>query len=135
VNAGASYDGTAVDNTRLSVYGTPKPETSLPQLEAAIDAVLTDVVEHGVTAEELERSKNRMIADSVYANDNQRTLAQWYGSSLATGATVEQVRTWPDRIRDVSAEAVHDAARRWLDKRRSVTGYLVKESRHEENRS
>src|SRR4030095_8707391 len=70
VNTGASYDGTAVDNTRLSVYGTPKPETSLPQLEAAIDAVLTDVVEHGVTAEELERSKNRMIADSVYANDN-----------------------------------------------------------------
>jgi zinc protease len=135
VNTGASYDGTAVDNTRLSVYGTPKPETSLPQLEAAIDAVLTDVVEHGVTAEELERSKNRMIADSVYANDNQRTLAQWYGASLATGATVEQVRTWPDRIRDVSAEAVHEAARRWLDKRRSVTGYLVKESRHEENRS
>src|SRR5262249_43403913 len=28
VNAGASYDGTAVDNTRLSVFGTPKPETS-----------------------------------------------------------------------------------------------------------
>jgi zinc protease len=135
VNTGASYDGTAVDNTRLSIYGTPKPETSLPQLEAAIDAVLADVVEHGVTAEELERTKNRMIADSVYANDNQRTLAQWYGSALATGATVEQVRTWPDRIRDVSAEAVHEAARRWLDKRRSVTGYLVKESRSEENRS
>jgi len=76
-----------------------------------------------------------MIADEVNANDNQRTRAQRNGSSLATGATVEQVRTWPDRIRDVSAEAVHDAARRWLDKRRSVTGYLVKESRHEENRS
>src|SRR5215475_10424939 len=31
VNAGANYDGTAVDNTRLSVYATPKPEVSLPQ--------------------------------------------------------------------------------------------------------
>ena len=28
VNAGASYDGTALDNTRLSVYATPKPETT-----------------------------------------------------------------------------------------------------------
>ena len=135
VNAGASYDGTALDTTRLGVYGTPQPETSLPQLEAAIDAVLADVVEKGVTAEELERAKSRLLADAVYANDNQRMLAQWYGASLVTGATVDQVRTWPDRIRLVTAEAVRDAARRWLDKQRSVTGYLIKDTRAEEKRS
>ncbi len=135
VNAGASYDGTALDDTRLAVYATPKPTTTLPQLEAAIDAVLAEVIENGVTADELERAKNRLIADATYANDNQRTMAQWYGSSLATGATVDEVRTWPDRIRAVTAEAVHAAARHWLDKRRSVTGYLVKETRPEEKRS
>jgi zinc protease len=135
VNAGASYDGTAVDSTRLSVYGTPKPGTSLPQIEEAIDAVIADIIDNGVTGEELERSKSRMIADAVYANDSQRMMAQWYGASLATGATVEQVRTWPDRIRVVTADAVRDAARRWLDKRRSVTGYLVKDARPEEKRS
>jgi zinc protease len=135
VSAGASYDGTAVDNTRLSVFSTPRPGTSLPQLEEAVDAVLADLVANGVTAEELERSKSRMIANAIYANDNQRMLAQWYGASLATGATVEQVRTWPDRIALVNADAVRDAARRWLDKRRSVTGYLVKDTRHEEKRS
>ena len=135
VNAGASYDGTAVDNTRFGVYGTPKPGTSLPQLEQAIDGVLAEIIENGVTPEELERSKGRMIADAVYANDNQRMMAQWYGASLATGATVDEVRTWPDRVRLVTAEAVRDAARRWLDKQRSVTGYLVKDTRPEEKRS
>ncbi len=135
VNAGASYDGTALDTTRMSVYGTPKPGTTLPQLEEAIDAVLADVIENGVTAEELERAKGRMIADAVYANDNQRMMAQWYGASLATGATVEEVRAWPDRIKLVTADAVRDAARRWLDKRRSVTGYLVKDKRPEDKRS
>ncbi len=78
VSAGACYDGTALDTTRLGVYGTPKPGTSLPQLEEAIDAVLAEVVDNGVTAEELERAKSRMIADAVYAKDNQRTLARWY---------------------------------------------------------
>jgi zinc protease len=135
VSAGASYDGTALDTTRMSVYATPKPGISLQQLEQGIDAVLADVVQNGVTPDELERAKSRMIADAVYANDNQRMLAQWYGASLATGATVEQVRTWPDRIRTVTAETVRDAAQRWLDKRRSVTGYLVKDTRHEEKRS
>ena len=62
-------------------------------------------------------------------------MAQWYGASLATGATVEQVRTWPERIQQVSADAVREAAKRWLEKRHSVTGYLVKETRHEEKRS
>jgi zinc protease len=135
VSAGANYDGTTVDATRFSLYATPKPGTDLPQLEAAIDTVLAEAIENGVSAEELERAKSRMIADAVYANDNQRTMAQWYGSALATGATVEQVRTWPDRIRAVTADAVREAARRWLDKRRSVTGYLIKDTRPEEKRS
>jgi zinc protease len=135
VSAGASYDGTTIDSTRLTVYGTPKPGTSLSQTEEAIDAVLAEIIQHGVSADELERSKSRMIADVVYANDNQRTMAQWYGAALATGSTVEQVGTWPERIRAVTADAVREAARRWLEKGRSVTGYLVKDTRPEEKRS
>jgi zinc protease len=135
VNAGASYDGTAVDATHLSVYATPKPGISLQQLEEAVDAVLADIIENGVTGEELTRSQNRMIADAIYANDSQRTMAQWYGAALATGASVDDVRAWPERIRAVDEASVREAARRWLDKRRSVTGYLVKDARSEEKRS
>ena len=135
VSAGTSYDSTALDPTHFVVYGSPKPETSLPQLEAAIDLVLADVIDKGVTADELERAKTRMIADAIYANDNQRTLAQWYGSSLTTGSKVDDVRAWPERVRAVTADGVQKAARQWLDKRRSVTGYLVKETRPEEKRS
>ena len=76
-----------------------------------------------------------MIADAIYANDNQRTMAQWYGAALTTGSTVDDVRAWPDRIRAVSAEGVRDAARRWLEKGRSVTGYLIKDAQPEEKRS
>lgn len=135
VNAGASYSGTAVDATHFSVYATPKPGTDLQQMEQALDAVLASITEQGISDEELVRSKSRMIADTIYANDNQRVMAQWYGAALATGSTVAKVTTWPDRIRAVSAGDVRDAARRWLDKRGSVTGYLVKDVRSEEKRS
>jgi zinc protease len=54
-------------------------------------------------------------------------MARWYGESLATGSTVADVDGWPERIRKVSAEQVREAARTWLQKERSVTGYLVKE--------
>jgi len=135
VSAGGFYNGTALDATQFGVYGSPKPGVSLPQLESAIDAVIDDVVAKGVTADEVERAKNRLIADAIYAQDSQATMARWYGAALTTGSTVESVQAWPDRIRAVTAEAVNAAAKTWLDKRRSVTGYLVKDTRHEEKRS
>jgi zinc protease len=135
VNAGAGYQGSALDYSRLNVSASPKPGITLQQAEEAIDAVIAEISEKGVTADELERSKNRLIADAVYAQDSQSTLARWYGAALTTGGTVEQVQSWPDRIRAVSADAVKAAARQWLDKRRSVTGYLIKDTRPGETRS
>ncbi|RAI39665.1 M16 family metallopeptidase [Rhodoplanes roseus] len=125
-SAGAWYQGSAVDATRLGVFGRPTPETSLPDLEKAIDAVIAETIHDGVTADELERAKTRMIADAVYAQDNQSSMARWYGTALSTGSTVQDVLSWPDRIRAVTAEQVRDAAKTWLDKRRSATGYLIK---------
>jgi zinc protease len=125
LNAGASYASTALDYAKLGVYGVPKPGVTLRQLEDGIDAVLADVVEHGVTADEVDSAKNRLIAEAVYAQDNQATLARWYGAAIACGETVDVVQAWPDHVRAVTPEAVQAVARQWLDRRRSVTGYLV----------
>jgi len=126
-NASAYYSGTSLDPTRFGMAVTPQPNVSFEKLEAAVDAIVAELADKGVTAEELTRAKSRMVADAVYAQDNQATLARWYGAALSTGSTIEQVRAWPDRIRAVTADAVRDAARLWLQKQRSVTGYLVKE--------
>jgi zinc protease len=136
LSVGASYSGSALDPTRFTIYGVPKPDIGLPQLDQEIDAVISEVAGQGVRADELELAKTRLIADSVYAQDSQTTLARWYGTALTTGSTVENVKAWPDRIRAVTADAVRDAAREWLDKRRSVTGYLIKDTTpREEKRS
>ena len=135
LNAGAYYTGTALDYAEFGIYGAPKPGVSLRDVEAGIDGVLDDVIGHGITADELDRAKTRLIADAVYAQDNQVTLARWYGSALATGQTVDMVHSWPDRIRAVTADDVQQAARAWLDRRRSVTGYLVQSLQPQESHS
>lgn len=125
--AGGWYQGTALDETRFGVFATPLPGISFATVETAMDAVIADVIKNGITVEELDRAKTRLIADAVYAHDNQATMARWYGAALATGETVEQVESWTDVVRGVTVDTVREAARTWLDKRRSVTGYLVKE--------
>jgi zinc protease len=128
VSAGSWYDSSAVDMSKFAVYGSPAPGTTLPQFEAAADAVIAELIAKGVTSGELERSKTKLIADAIYAQDSQASMARWYGAALTTGATVNDVLHWPDRIRAVTAEQVQQAAREWLDKRRSVTGYLIKDT-------
>jgi zinc protease len=128
VGAGAYYDSSALDMAKFGFYGSPSPGVTLPQVEAAADEVIAQVIANGVTAEELERAKSRLVADAIYAQDNQASMARWYGGALMSGATVEDVRQWPARIRAVTAQQVQDAAREWLDKKRSVTGYLIKDT-------
>jgi zinc protease len=134
-NVGAWYQGTSLDASRFGLYGTPASGVALEKLEAAIDTVIASFLDKGPAAEEVERSKARMIADYVYAQDNQSQLARMYGAALTTGQTVADMQARPDRIRAITAEQVRDAARRFLDKRRSVTGYLVKDGQREEKKS
>jgi zinc protease len=102
-----------------------------------IDDVIADIGQNGVRAEDLERVKTQLIAEAIYAQDNQATLARWYGGALTTGLSIDDIRSWPDRIRAVTAKQVREAAQKWLDKKRSVTGYLIKAAppKHEEKRS
>jgi zinc protease len=138
VNAGAGYQGTALDPTQFTISASPKRGVGFAQVEQAIDEVIAKVAQNTVAAEDLERVKTQLIAEAIYAQDNQATLARWYGAALTTGLSIEDIRSWPDRIRAVTAEQVRAAAQNWLDKKRSVTGYLIKDTtaaKREEKRS
>jgi zinc protease len=137
ISADASYQGTALDDTQFTISASPKPGVEFAEVEHAIDGVIADVAQNAVRAEDLERVKTQLISAAIYAQDNQASLARWYGAALTTGLSVDDVRSWPDRIRAVTAEEVRAAAQKWLDKKRSVTGYLIKDTtqKREEKRS
>ena len=137
ISAGAGYQGTSLDPSQFSISVTPKPGVEFAQIEDALDKVISDVAQNTAKAEDLERVKTQLIAEAIYAQDNQATLARWYGGALTTGLSIDDIRSWPDRIRAVTAEQVRDAAAKWLDKKRSVTGYLIKDAapKREEKRS
>jgi zinc protease len=125
VGAGAYYVGSAVDDTRLYLFSTPADGVTLEALDEALDGLLARFIVAELDAEALQRAKTRLVADAVYARDSQVALARWYGEALTTGLRVEDVAAWTDRIDAVTAADVIAAARKWLDKKRSVTGFLL----------
>jgi zinc protease len=137
VSASAGYQGTSLDPTQFMISVSPKPGVEFSQIEQVIDGVIADVGQNSVRAEDLERVKTQLIAEAIYAQDNQATLARWYGAALTTGLSIADIRSWPDRIRAVTADQIRNVAQKWLDKKRSVTGYLIKDAppKREEKRS
>ncbi|RWB54804.1 pitrilysin family protein [Mesorhizobium sp.] len=123
--AGAFFQGTMLDATNFTVYGAPRGDAKLSDVEAAVDAEIARIVKDGVTDDELERAKTRYVRSMIFARDKQDDMANMYGSTLATGGNVSDVEEWPDRIRKVTAGEVKAAAVRYLVLDRSTTGYLL----------
>ena len=122
---GGWYTGTAVDSGRIGLYAIASDGVEMSDLEAGIDAVLEDIKTNGVTEKELERAKSGFLADYVYANDSQTSMARRYGWGLITGQTISDIEGRPARVSKVSAADVQAVAKKYLDKKSSVTGTLM----------
>ena len=124
---GAGYDGLAVDPTTFYLSMVPADDLSPEEAEAQFDAVLANFLETGPVAEDLERVKTGIRAAQIYAQDSAHGRAYEYGQGLATGLTVEDVNAWPEILDAVTAEDVMAAARKVLDSKATVTGWLMPE--------
>ncbi|TGV24011.1 pitrilysin family protein [Mesorhizobium sp. M4B.F.Ca.ET.143.01.1.1] len=123
--AGAYFQGTMLDATNFTIYGAPRGDAKLGDVEAAVDAEVAHIARDGVTDDELEKAKQRYVRSMIFARDKQDDMANMYGSTLATGGNVQDVLEWPDRIRKVTADEVKAVAARYLVLDHSTTGYLL----------
>lgn len=124
-SAGAWYQSDALDATSFQIYASPRGDATLEDVEKAMDAEIARIAADGVTEAELAAAKKRYVRSLIFARDSQSGMARIYGSTLTTGGSIEDIERWPDRIEAVTADQVREAARRYLDNRRSVTGYLL----------
>ncbi len=123
--ASAYFMGSMVDRAAFQLSVSPHPGVAMATLESGLDAALAAFLADGPSELELARARTRLVAETVFARDNQASLARIFGSALAVGETVADVLAWPQRIEAVPREAVVEAARRYLRPDRSVTGLLL----------
>jgi zinc protease len=122
--AGANYRASGLDSSRFVIYGLPKPGTSMQDLEKRMDEIIAELLQNGITEEELARAKRSAIAQAIYSLDNQGTLANIVGQALSVGQTLESVQDWPERVQAITVEQVQQVAQKYLRIEASATGYL-----------
>jgi len=127
VYAGAFYGGGSLDPTTFNTVVVPAPGVSLQEAEDAMDRVLAEFLEEGVDEAHLERIKTQVRASEIYARDDVEGLANRYGRALTQGLTVEDVQDWPNVLQAVTPDDIMEAARKVLNRKTSVTGWLMAE--------
>ena len=125
IDTGSYYSPARRDRASFSIYGVPAPDQDLATVEAALDAVLAELVADGPTGEELARVKRLSRAARIFAQDSMSSQARRYGGALAAGQTVADVQNWPAVMEAVTAEEVRRVAEKYLVPETSVTGWLM----------
>lgn len=126
-SAGGWYSGSGLDSGKISFQAVTSDKTNFPKIEAVFDELIADISANGVSEGELERAKNSYMAEYVYDNDNQSTLARRYGWGLALGQSLDDIESWPQRIEKVTADDIKKVVA-YFDERKSVTGVMLPEA-------
>jgi zinc protease len=125
VSAGGWYSATDRGPGSIGVYARPAAGHSLDEAAAAARAVLADVIENGVTEDEVSRAVRRLQDSAVTARDSLMGPAQVIARGLTIGLSLEEIEAWPERIGAVTVEEVNAAARAVLGGGGAVTTQLL----------
>ena len=125
VTAGASYSPGDLDMSTFAVGLSPRQGVALATATAALEAEIEKILAQGVTDDEVERARQRLIDSTIFARDSLDAAARVFGSALTTGQTVTEVEDWPRRIAAVTKDQVNAAARAVLRPEASTTGVLL----------
>lgn len=125
VSASTYYDPGAIDLTTFSISASPRIGVDVAKVEAAVEKVVAELLEKGVTDEEVANAKRRLQDSAILARDSFNAGARTIGAALAMGRTIDDVESWPDRIGAVTPQQVLEAAKHVFKENQSVTGILL----------
>ncbi len=111
---GAGYDNSARGPGMFVLEGTPSDGRTVAELEAALREQLVRLIRDGVSEEELRRVKAQVTAHEVYKRDSVFYQAMQIGQLETIGLGHRALPVMLQKLREVTAQQVQDAAREIL---------------------
>lgn len=125
LSASAGYSANSLGLSSFEISVHPAHGRSVAEVESGVAAEMKRVLDGDITAEEVERAQNQLLAAAIYSRDSLASGPRLYGSLLATGGSIAGIDHWPQAIAAVRPDDIVAAARHvWRDDR-SVTSLLT----------
>ncbi len=117
----------------FSFSAQPVPGKTLQELEKALMTEISKLQEKGVTQEQVEKAKIRIVADIDYIRDDSFGSADIFANALGSGYEIANVEDWKDNISQVTVDDVNAAARSVLSQEDYLTAFLLPEKKTEKS--
>ncbi len=101
---------------------------SLEKLEKAIFEEINYIQKYGITDEELERAKNKLIQDTYYSRESTSNISTELGYIMTLTNSSELYNTYVENIKKVNAEDVKSAAQKYLGINKSAVSAILPKS-------
>ncbi|MBF0140128.1 MAG: insulinase family protein [Magnetococcales bacterium] len=126
VSVQTQYGGTSLGPESFEISLEPRDGLPVAELEGAVLSELGAMMEEVVSELELQRAKNGLLADRIYAMDSVDHLAGMIGRLAINGldwrAVVEH---YPEKVQEVTGLQIRDVMRRYLSREKAVVGVLM----------
>lgn len=123
-SASASYRPVSRYEETFNIVVQPREGVRVKKAEQAVEKVIKDFLENGLTADELERAKMQAKSADVFARDDLFGAAYRLGMWLTVGGTVSSYENWLASIEAVTAQDVSRMANKVFNIQQSTTGIL-----------
>lgn len=108
----------------FSVFAYLAPDQDHETVESAIQEVIAEVKENGVTRDELERARNQLRAQIAFDRDGPMRVASQLNEALAAGDW-KLYTQYLDRLDEITVEDVQRVAQEFLSSNTSTVGWYV----------
>ena len=123
------------DPSLFGIYAFLTPGTTHQEVEQIILDEIEKIKTEGVTAEEVEKIKGQIIAETAYGRDGSYSIASQLNEAIAAGDWTSFV-TYVDKIQNVTPENVKDVVNKYFNKNQRTIGYFIpKNAGSDENNS
>ncbi len=121
----AYYSEMSYGPSNFVLYAIPTEDTPFSSIEDAFENEIQKIIKNGITAEELQRAKNILEAESIYSQDGLQSLGYVYGRVAALGLPLTYVKQWDEIIQNTTITDVQNAAKHIFLNKNHLTGYLT----------
>ncbi len=123
LSVSASYDFASRSYGSFTVSALPKEGIDVNEFQRELEQAVAEAVDE-ITLDEIENTKQKMLAGQVYLLDNPNDAAYITGSLASIGMSLEDIEKQADYIQSVNYKEVIEAAKSLFDRSACVTGIL-----------
>ena len=113
-SAGAGYNLYSARSNMFLFDGTPNADSTIDELELAIQGEIEKLQNELISEQELNRVKVQVVASEVYQQDSIQRQAYLIGSLETVGLGWQAMEEYAQKIQSITAEQVRDVAKKYL---------------------